>query len=72
MVVNWEYHIREEVFAYVHACEIFLSTELKLTDNERHLLEFYMSEVSRNFLPPAPVADTIPAVKEPSTIQTTA
>jgi hypothetical protein len=46
-------HICEEVFAVTRACERLLSTELKLTDDELSLLEYYMNELSREFFPRA-------------------
>jgi hypothetical protein len=53
-----QHHIRDEVFSITRACERLLSTELKLTDDERSLLEYYMNELSREFFSDKPTVCT--------------
>lgn len=48
------HHIREEIFSITRACERLLSTELRLTDDECSLLEYYMNELSREFFSDKP------------------
>jgi hypothetical protein len=47
-------NLRREVLAYTRACEQLLSVDLKLSDDERSLLEYYLNELSREFLPEQP------------------
>jgi hypothetical protein len=48
-------NLRREVLAYTRACEQLLSVDLKLSDDERSLLEYYLNELSREFLPEKPI-----------------
>jgi hypothetical protein len=46
--------ICQEIAAYTRACERLLSREGKLTDDERSLLEYYVNELSQEFLSDKP------------------
>jgi hypothetical protein len=48
-------NLRREVLAYTRACEQLLSVDLKLSDDERSLLEYYLNELSREFLLEKPI-----------------
>jgi hypothetical protein len=48
-------NLRREILAYTRACEQLLSVDLKLSDDERSLLEYYLNELSREFLPEKPI-----------------
>jgi hypothetical protein len=48
-------NLRREVLAHTRACEQLLSVDLKLSDDERSLLEYYLNELSREFLPEKPI-----------------
>jgi len=47
-------HLCEEIAAYARACERLLSKEGLLTEDERSLLEYYVHELSREFLSDGP------------------
>lgn len=47
-------NLRPEVLAFTRACEHLLSTEVTLTEEERNLLEYYVKELSREFLSDGP------------------
>ena len=47
-------HICQEIAAYTRACERLLSKEAALTDDERNLLDYYVRELSREFLSDQP------------------
>jgi hypothetical protein len=42
-------HICAEITTFSRVCERLLSKERMLTDDERSLLEYYVSELSREF-----------------------
>ena len=44
----------QEIAAYIRASERLLSREEKLTEDERSLLEYYVNELSREFLSSKP------------------
>jgi hypothetical protein len=44
-----------EIAAYSRACEGLLSKESTLTEDERSLLEYYVNELSREFLSAKPM-----------------
>ena len=46
--------LRREIHAYTRACEHLLSLDQQLTDEERDLLEYYLSELSRKYLSEKP------------------
>ncbi len=46
----------QEIAVYARACERLLSKEGKLTDDERSLLEYYVNELSQEFLSDKPCA----------------
>jgi hypothetical protein len=43
-------HVCQEIATYSRACERLLSKEGVLTEDERSLLEYYVNELSREFL----------------------
>jgi hypothetical protein len=43
--------IRQELTAFTRACERLLSQEGSLNEDERSLLEYYVNDLSRQFLP---------------------
>jgi len=47
-------HIRQEIAAYTRACERLLSKEGTLNEDERNLLDYYVRELSREFLSDQP------------------
>jgi hypothetical protein len=47
-------HVCQEIAVYSRACERLLSKEAPLTDDERSLLEYYLNELSREFLSDKP------------------
>ena len=47
-------NLRREIQAYTRACEHLLSLDQQLTDEERDLLEYYLSELSRKYLSEKP------------------
>ena len=47
-------HVCQEIAAYTRACERLLSKEGTLTEDERNLLDYYMRELSREFLSDQP------------------
>jgi len=47
-------NLRREIQAYTRACEYLLSLDQQLTDEERGLLEYYLSELSRKYLSEKP------------------
>ena len=47
-------NLRREIQAYTRACEHLLSLHEQLTDEERDLLEYYLSELSRKYLSEKP------------------
>ena len=49
-------HVCREIAVYTRACEGLLSKEGALTEDERSLLEYYVNEVSREFLSDKPTA----------------
>jgi len=68
-----QYHIGEEVCDWTNGCERLLSTELVLTEDERSLLEYYLTEVSRKFLSrTASNQHPMPPLTETSSTQITA
>jgi len=68
-----KYHISEEVCDWTNGCERLLSTELVLTEDERSLLEYYLTEVSRKFLSrTASNQHPMPPLTETSSTQITA
>ena len=46
--------LSQEILVYSRACEHLLSTEGTLNDDESSLVEYYVQELSRKFVPPAP------------------
>jgi hypothetical protein len=48
-------HVCQEIAAYTRACERLLSREEMLTEDERSLLEYYVNELSRQFLSDKPM-----------------
>ena len=44
-------HVRQELTAFTRACERLLSQEGSLNEDERSLLEYYVNDLSRQFLP---------------------
>jgi hypothetical protein len=42
--------LTEEILAFTRACEHLLSRRPTLTDDERGLLEYYVNDLSRQFL----------------------
>jgi hypothetical protein len=48
-------HVCREIAAYTRACECLLSKEGALTEDERSLLEYYVNELSRQFLSAKPM-----------------
>ena len=42
--------IRQEITAFTRACERLLSQEGTLNEDERSLLEYYVNDLSREFL----------------------
>lgn len=49
-------HVCEEIAAYSRACERLLSREGLLTEDEKSLLEYYVNELSREYLSDKPTA----------------
>ena len=47
-------NLRREIQAYTRACEHLLSLGEQLTDEERDLLEYYLNELSREYLSEKP------------------
>lgn len=47
-------HVCQEIAAYTRACERLLSKEGTLTEDERNLLDYYVRELSREFLSDQP------------------
>ena len=47
-------HVCQEIAAYTHACERLLSKEGTLNEDERNLLDYYVRELSREFLSDRP------------------
>ncbi|HET8671136.1 MAG TPA: hypothetical protein VFM05_11065 [Candidatus Saccharimonadales bacterium] len=47
-------HVCEEIAAYSRACERLLSREGLLTEDEKSLLEYYVNELSREYLSDKP------------------
>ena len=47
-------NLRREIQTYARACEHLLSLDQQLTDEERDLLEYYLSELSRKYLSEKP------------------
>ena len=47
-------HVCHEIAAYTRACERLLSKEGTLNEDERNLLEYYVKELSREFLSDQP------------------
>lgn len=47
-------HVCQEIAAYTRACERLLSKEGTLNEDERNLLDYYVKELSREFLPDQP------------------
>ena len=47
-------HVCQEVAAYTRACERLLSKEGTLNEDERNLLDYYVRELSREFLSDQP------------------
>jgi hypothetical protein len=47
-------NLRQEFLAYTRACEHLLCLGGTLTDDERGLLEYYVKELSREFLSETP------------------
>ena len=43
-------NLRPELLALTRACEHLLSNGMKLTEEERNLLEFYVNDMVREFL----------------------
>jgi hypothetical protein len=48
-------HVCQEIATYTRACERLLSREEMLTEDERSLLEYYVNELSRQFLSAKPM-----------------
>jgi hypothetical protein len=44
------YQVCKEIAAYSRACEHLLSREEMLTEDERSLVEYYVNELSREYL----------------------
>ena len=64
-------NVRREFLVYTRACEHLLSIGGTLTEDERSLLDYYVKELSRNFLSdgptvPAPSSETIGATPSPA------
>ena len=47
-------NLRPEVLAFTRACEHLLSIEMTVTEEERILLDYYVNELSREFLSDGP------------------
>ena len=47
-------HVCQEIAAYTRACERLLSKEGTLNEDERNLLDYYVRELSREFLSDQP------------------
>jgi hypothetical protein len=47
-------NLRPEVLAFTRACEHSLSIEMTVTEDERILLDYYVNELSREFLSDGP------------------
>lgn len=54
-----------EVLAFTRACEHLLSTEVTVTEEERHLIDYYLKEMSREFLSDEPTV----RVREPAALK---
>ena len=48
-------HVCREIAVYTRACECLLSKEGTLTEDERSLLEYYINELSREYLSDNPM-----------------
>ena len=46
--------LSQDILVYSRACEHLLSTEVTLNDDETSLVEYYVQELSRKFVSPAP------------------
>jgi len=46
--------LSQDILVYSRACEHLLSTEVTLNDDETSLVEYYLQELSRKFVSPAP------------------
>ena len=46
--------LSQDILVYSRACEHLLSTEVALNDDETSLVEYYLQELSRKFVSPAP------------------
>jgi hypothetical protein len=42
--------LSQQILVYSRACEHLLSTEITLNDDERSLVEYYVKEISREFI----------------------
>jgi len=60
-------HVCQEITDYVRACEHLLCKEGALTEDERGLLEYYVKELSREFLGGRRLYDTLKAGRHPET-----
>jgi hypothetical protein len=47
-------NLRPEVLAFTRACEHLLSVEMTVTEEERIVLDYYVNELSREFLSDGP------------------
>ena len=47
-------NLRPEVLAFTRACEHLLSIEMTVTEEERIVLDYYVNELSREFLSDRP------------------
>ena len=50
--------LSQDILVYSRACEHLLSTEVTLNDDETSLVEYYLQELSRKFVSPAPNMQT--------------
>jgi len=63
-------NLRPEVLAFTRACEHLLSIEMTVTEEERIVLDYYVNELSREFLSAGPTVrirmSEAAAVKSPA------
>ena len=62
--------VRPEVLAFTRACEDLLSIEIMVTEEERILLDYYVNELSREFLSDGPTVHI--RMSEPAAVKSPA
>jgi hypothetical protein len=50
----WCMNLRRELLTFSRSCEHLLSLDVKVTDEERSLVEYYVNELSRELLSDQP------------------